>query len=214
MPTKRFENLDPRRRKAILDAARREFAASGFERASLNDIIREAGISKGSLYYYFEDKLDLYISVVKELMKEIIVELGGMLKGEFTDNFWGDMDKMYERALVYMYEHPDVVRIGQDARHLMTSPMTAGAFAEIYRYGFDIYRDIMLRGQEAGAVRTDVPIDLLVTALYSMGEGMDMWLFQHWEELSDDELKRIIRLYADFAKDIAGVKPETGGGRT
>ena len=61
MPTKRFENIDPERKKKILDAARLEFIRNGYDGASLNTIIREAGISKGSLYYYFEDKIDIYI---------------------------------------------------------------------------------------------------------------------------------------------------------
>ena len=35
--------------------------AHGFENASLNRIIKKAGISKGAMYYYFDDKMDLYI---------------------------------------------------------------------------------------------------------------------------------------------------------
>jgi len=44
----------------VLDAAEAEFAKRGFSGGSLNTIVREAGISKGSLFQYFDDKADLY----------------------------------------------------------------------------------------------------------------------------------------------------------
>ncbi len=47
--------------KAVLDASIREFAANGFEKASTNRIIREAGISKGLLFHYFGSKKNLYL---------------------------------------------------------------------------------------------------------------------------------------------------------
>ena len=53
MPTKRFEKLNPERRRKILAVARTEFSRKGFDGASLNSIIQEAEISKGSLYYYY-----------------------------------------------------------------------------------------------------------------------------------------------------------------
>jgi AcrR family transcriptional regulator len=43
-----------------LEAAAKEFVAHGFEAASLNRILDDAGISKGAAYYYFDDKTDLY----------------------------------------------------------------------------------------------------------------------------------------------------------
>ena len=59
MPRKRFADLEQPRRNRILGAAAHEFAERGYEAASVNRIITEAGISKGSLYYYFDDKEDL-----------------------------------------------------------------------------------------------------------------------------------------------------------
>lgn len=55
-----FENLEPKKQKRILTAAYREFAAQGYEKASTNSIVKEAGIGKGMLFYYFKSKQDLY----------------------------------------------------------------------------------------------------------------------------------------------------------
>ena len=93
MPTKRFEHLEPERRDCILSAARKEFIRNGYEGASLNTIAGEAGISKGSLYYYFEDKTDLYLTVLREVMSELQRNIGGIGVGEFSNDFWGDIEE-------------------------------------------------------------------------------------------------------------------------
>jgi len=57
----RFERLAAAKQKRILDAALKEFAQNGFEKASTNKIVENAGISKGSLFNYFHSKKNLYI---------------------------------------------------------------------------------------------------------------------------------------------------------
>ena len=59
MPTQRFLNLKESKKNAILEAAANEFARVPYSAASINQIIKEAEISRGSFYTYFEDKDDL-----------------------------------------------------------------------------------------------------------------------------------------------------------
>ena len=59
MPTQRFLNLRPEKQQVILAAAANEFSRTSYTAASINQIIKEAGISRGSFYTYFEDKDDL-----------------------------------------------------------------------------------------------------------------------------------------------------------
>ncbi len=60
MARPRFGNLDAATRRKILETAAVEFAARGFDGTSLNHLIEDLGISKGSFYYYFDDKVDLF----------------------------------------------------------------------------------------------------------------------------------------------------------
>jgi TetR/AcrR family transcriptional regulator len=53
------------RKEELLEAALDEFTRNSFEEASLNTIIQQAGISKGSFYYHFKNKEDLYIRLLK-----------------------------------------------------------------------------------------------------------------------------------------------------
>ena len=56
----KFRGLDKEKQQKILDASLKEFAEHGYERASTNRIVKEAGIGKGMLFYYFKSKQELY----------------------------------------------------------------------------------------------------------------------------------------------------------
>lgn len=53
------------KRRQIMDGARSVFLGSGFDGASMNDIARAAGVSKGTLYAYFESKEDLFEAIIR-----------------------------------------------------------------------------------------------------------------------------------------------------
>src|SRR5437868_13029147 len=65
MPFPRFHKLPQEKRERLLDIAAQEFATRGFEDASVNRILERAQMSKGAAYYYFEDKVDLFFTVVQ-----------------------------------------------------------------------------------------------------------------------------------------------------
>jgi len=70
MPTE-----DKDRRQQILDAAQKVFAAKGFDGASIKDLAKAAKISPGLLYWYFEDKTDLLVSLLTERIESALGQL-------------------------------------------------------------------------------------------------------------------------------------------
>ncbi|WP_422121942.1 TetR/AcrR family transcriptional regulator [Planococcus sp. X10-3] len=56
----KFKGLEEEKQQKILDASLKEFAEHGYKKASTNRIVKEAGIGKGMLFYYFNSKQDLY----------------------------------------------------------------------------------------------------------------------------------------------------------
>src|ERR1700761_4524689 len=74
-----------RRRKAerpqeILEAAFAEFSRNGYAMTTLDQIAERAGVTKGTIYVYFESKEHLFISMVRELMKVTLDTLQDMLE--------------------------------------------------------------------------------------------------------------------------------------
>ncbi len=61
---------EPAKRRQILDGARRVFLADGFDGASMNDIARVAGVSKGTLYVYFDSKETLFEALIRDDRKQ------------------------------------------------------------------------------------------------------------------------------------------------
>ena len=74
-PMKRFQNVSPEKRDAILDAAAAEIAAHGLGGASINRVIAAAGMSKSSFYHYFEGKDDLYGAVTQRALDELLAAM-------------------------------------------------------------------------------------------------------------------------------------------
>jgi len=204
MPTKRFDNLLPERREHILSAAQEEFLRNGYEGASLNTIISEAGISKGSLYYYFEDKTDLYLTILSQVMIELQHNIGGIGVGEFSDDFWGDIEDYTRKSLRMIKENPDFVRLSRGLFSLISSGTVPDSVAEVINDWKSIMNTIVVRGQKMGVVRTDIPLDLLVSILWNLGESIDFWVLSHIDEFSTKELEQQAKVYIDLWKRIAG----------
>jgi AcrR family transcriptional regulator len=84
MSLARFSKLDPAKKAQIIRVATEEFAERGYERASLNRILVRSGMSKGSLYYYFADKDDLYRTVLKAYSDRMLQIWSGKSLGRRT----------------------------------------------------------------------------------------------------------------------------------
>lgn len=83
---KKFYTLEPEKQSRILNAALKEFAQNGYERASTNEIIKEADISKGSLFNYFKSKKELYFYLI-DYVAEIIENMYDEIDLSVTDFF-------------------------------------------------------------------------------------------------------------------------------
>lgn len=71
-------SLEAEKRDRVINAAMREFC-NGFKNASTENIVREAGISKGLLFHYFGTKRDLYLFVIQYAINILLKEYYGLL---------------------------------------------------------------------------------------------------------------------------------------
>ena len=93
MPSDTFLRLNDEKKRKLLDASFKEFSLNNFNDASINRIIKEAGISRGSFYMYFIDKKDLYFYLLEQYgeilvnnMKKDLIKNKGDLFKMFQDN--------------------------------------------------------------------------------------------------------------------------------
>ena len=83
----KFFDLKKEKQDRMINAALKLFAENGYRRASTDDMVREAGISKGLLFHYFGSKLGLYEFVYDYSVKFLTMELSSVLHQEETDFF-------------------------------------------------------------------------------------------------------------------------------
>ncbi len=62
---------DKETRELIIDSAREEFSKLGYQKSSLRNICKNAGVTTGAVYFFFKDKEDLFSAVVEPFVKEV-----------------------------------------------------------------------------------------------------------------------------------------------
>lgn len=75
----KFLNLEPAKKDRIINAALNEFTRNGFEKASTNEIVKKANISKGLLFHYFNNKKDLFLFLYDYSLRIFIDEFLGKI---------------------------------------------------------------------------------------------------------------------------------------
>jgi AcrR family transcriptional regulator len=86
MPKPTFFNLPEEKRMLIIDTCLETFACNAYDKASLSKIVVKAGIAKGSMYQYFDDKEELYAYLIDFASKKKLAYINALL--EANDDFF------------------------------------------------------------------------------------------------------------------------------
>ncbi len=183
MPRPRFERLEAEKQLDILDAATREFAEHGFQNASFNRIIENAGLSKGAMYYYFDDKKDLFLTVLRRFQREIVAELPPLREVRDADDYWDQLDSLLRRGAEVKKNRPEFIQLALSLFKSMLSGEVALPHDELFGEATRWAEEVVAVGQRAGAVRTDVPVGLLVSMVFGVMHAVDLWLLQFVERI-------------------------------
>lgn len=82
-----LKNMDEEKRNKIINSAIDEFAKLPYAKASTNNIVKNAGISKGLLFHYFGNKKDLYEKLIKFVLNKLADEITEQINWDETDVF-------------------------------------------------------------------------------------------------------------------------------
>lgn len=198
MPRPRFQRLDPEKRRAIMDAAAEAFASHGLEGASYNQIIERAGISKGAMYYYFDDKEDLYATVVREVEGDVMAVMSDLPPVRSVEEFWLVLGGLVERLMAFAQENPVAIGVVRSVLKLKGTAKESPVLKELYATSKSFSEQMLRLGQEVGAIRTDLPFDLLVSLATAIDTAGDEWLVEHVETAEADEWQRWNQLFLDI----------------
>ncbi len=180
MSPKRTADFKADRREAILDVAQRLFAAHGYDRTTLREIAREAGLSTGAIYVYFQTKAEILEAVCRVEWVAEQEAVRGSLAAHTANGRGARIEGALLTSLARHADLPDEeVRQRERARVLMIYEATRepafaasveALFAESRAFALTILRE----EQASGFVRADVDLDALVEILIALSFGLEV----------------------------------------
>lgn len=188
----RKERERERRRQQIIVAAKRVFSAKGFNKATMEDIAKEAELSPGTIYIYFKNKDELYASLSLRILKHLNIRLEHVKNETYQDH--GERIASLKKALYDVYEFDPLILINmfhlQSSETLKNlSPELLSEIKELSRSSLGTMADIFEEGINNGAFIDQHPI-ALADILWSLFSGIILW----------EESKRIINKEKDYLK--------------
>lgn len=210
MPHSRFNKLPDHRQNGILDAAAVEFSANGYDGASFNRIIENAGISKGSMYYYFEDKKDLYATVLARMSARYFAFIGNFELNPDAETFWEQAKSITGQSMEYYAEDPTAAGL---MRSLLSGDVTNESHSAVrqMRVAIEAWWQHLLRvGQGCGAVRDDLPDSLMIGLMMAICDVTDLWCIRHIDQLSREDMREMASMLINTLRRIGSVEAMDG----
>jgi AcrR family transcriptional regulator len=201
MPTDTWWKLPDEKRERITAVAMAEFGARGFSAGSLNVIAKNAGIAKGSLFQYFEDKLDFFATMSEAVSTRI--EAATLAGVDVEAPFFDVVRSILRRWVTYYRSHPVEQRmsfaaateVDRDARNAVRSVTNAHYLKAL--------SPIVENAQLRGDVDPDADPALVVSMLVLIMRHLHSAPFEDhgdpaipFAELSFEETERVAMAYA------------------
>ncbi len=162
-------------RTELFEAALDAFSALSFGETSLNEIIKKAGMNKGSFYYWFHDKMDLYLSLLHYMgMEKLEVfrqQDAAVTSGEFFDSFRA-------KALLGLRFAQKEPRYNSLWRKVMVED--ASVRHTIRECFGDITQNVLTgmidKAKAAGEIKTDISTQMAASVFSTLLEQIDLMI--------------------------------------
>ena len=173
MPNDR--ELEQQRKKQILDAAERVFSERGFDKARMDDIVHESGLSKGALYWYYKSKdaiiralLDrVFISEMQNVDELVETEGSASYRLKLFVQFAIREYKRFEKLLPLAYEFIALAYRSKAVRETLVG---------YYQHYTGLIARVIKQGVDRGEFKPCDP-DITALALMGMYEGIALLWF-------------------------------------
>lgn len=154
-----FKRLPEEKQHRILDAAIAQFAQNGYEQTSMNRVVHEAGISKGSLFQYFNSKFDLFNTVVSYATKLVRAKLRDQRDATRQQPFSHRLTRILDAGFQFIREHPLLSRIYFQMLHSGKAPCGDSKLSGLHSESVSFLSRIIQEGVENGDLREDLDVN-------------------------------------------------------
>lgn len=172
-PRSTFLNLPENKQEKISHTAVAEFAEKGYKGASINAIVQQIGIAKGSIFQYFGDKKGLFLFVFMNSM-EMVKNYLKQVRDETEEKPLGiRMEETLKAGVRFIAKHPVVYRLYVKILSESSIPFREEILLALRSYSLEYIRSLLETAQERGELRKDLDLD---RAAFVMDAVMDRFL--------------------------------------
>uniref|UniRef100_A0A7C1FVH7 TetR/AcrR family transcriptional regulator n=1 Tax=Caldilinea aerophila TaxID=133453 RepID=A0A7C1FVH7_9CHLR len=206
--TKPITSRGQQTRQKLLDAAEEVFGERGYERASIVDITRRAGVAQGTFYVYFADKKAIFVELVRELSHRLRREIAKAVAG-LSDRM--EIERVgFRTFFTFAHEHRNLYKIVRQAEFVDEE-----LFRWYYRRLAEGYARGLAQAMEAEQIRYLDP-ECLAYCLMGIADFLGMrWVLWDGESPPDEVFENMmafIRYGMEFRREAES--KETKGGST
>jgi len=198
MPKQTFYNLEKDKKDRLIEACLEEFSSYTFTDSSINRIIKNSDISRGSFYQYFENKEDCYMEILGMIAQEKYVLFKDVVSDE-SHGVFDDYLNMLKQVRVWMEAQPRYYKIGllmqkDDSDFIRKLNEKNPSMNDYFIY-------LIKKDQDKGLIRKDIDPYLLSEVLTSTSQKILLELFENKEyDLMIEKSKQIIHLLQNGTK--------------
>ncbi|MCK9217698.1 MAG: TetR/AcrR family transcriptional regulator [Firmicutes bacterium] len=173
MPKETFLRLKDEKQETVLRAAIHEFVKHGFDRAKVSNIARKAGIAKGSIYQYFEDKKELFVYCAQWSLTMFMEKLDKRANITEMDVFEYFKDSI-KKSETIDEEREIIIFMQYIAREPgLIAPSLKAMYDATELYG----KKLIQNSKKKGIVRADIDDDILLDYYLAVTEKFKMrWM--------------------------------------
>lgn len=151
-----FKKLAPEKQEKVFQAAVGEFASHGYRNASMNNLVKTAGISKGSLFQYFRTKSDLFDKVVEISLSRVKQFLRKVRDDTERLSFFQRLEQLLRSGFSFIDEHPLLAKVYFQLLQSGEAPFGSERMIFLRQQATDFLAEII----EDGVARKEIRADL------------------------------------------------------
>jgi len=195
VPKATWWNLPASKRRRVVEAAMVEFGERGFSAGSLNVIAREAQIAKGSVFQYFEDKLDLFATICEWVSEEAIKAIFEGIDHWDDQPYFALMRKLFVNWIHYFRDYPLPRGIAMAVKNEMDAEVRATVRSVTNTHYVDVLLPLAKRAIDRGEFRPRTSAAQVV--------AMSVLLFRHLDEAPFyPHIDPVLGLYEKTSKEV------------
>lgn len=177
VPKDTFFNLPDEKRKAILKNAIDEFAEHDYKSASISKIAGRAGVAKGSLYQYFEDKRELYFYLIQLAGEEKKAFLAGNTPPSPDMSLFDYLRWLMKEGAAFELSNPKLAQVAY--RGLFSDrPFGDEPTQQILKSIKDYYGSLVDLGRSQGCIEPKIDRDLVIFLLQAVFNQFGRYLLE------------------------------------